>query len=65
MFIRRPSDRYVELSGADGEPEALAVGVQETQGLDLDASWLWKQQENKAHAAQWLPEVSGTHFKGA
>lgn len=31
---------------------------------DLGAEhWLWKQQENDAHAAQWLLEVSGLQHK--
>ena len=40
--------------------------AQKIQGPDLGAEpWLVEQQENKAHAAQWLLEVPGPQHQGA
>jgi hypothetical protein len=39
--------------------------VKKIRGPALDTQhWLW-EEENKAHAAQWLPEVPGSQSQGA
>ena len=55
-----------KLSATGGNPEALTIGYAEDSGPNLDAQhWLREQQENKAHAAQWLPEVPSPQRQGA
>ncbi|XP_045150173.1 60S ribosomal protein L32-like [Echinops telfairi] len=54
-FIRHQSIRYVKIKRNWRKPRGIDNGAEKIQGPDLDAQhWLWEQQENQAHAAQWL-----------
>ncbi|VFV31111.1 Hypothetical predicted protein [Lynx pardinus] len=66
FFWKQTIDKS-KLSATGGNLEALTIwSSQKIHGPDPDAHrWLWEQQESKAHAAQWLPEVPSPQHQGA
>lgn len=55
-----------KLSITNRNPGISTLSTEKIQGPELDSQhWLWEQQESKAWATQWLPEVPGPQCQGA